>query len=530
MRKRLWLCALVGGLIALFCLAAGAVQYAGLPKKERFIDHIVNADADPMLGTTEIPGDHRVGADFVSHLPLVVIDTGGERIVSFKKYDPQTNAFEVPQGIDPYFPMRVSIYDSPNHRNCLSDPAGLVTTGRIKVRGNSSASPSLPRFQYLLKLDADESVMGIGTDDTWVLSPTIQDKSHLRNYLVYNIAGQLEPFTPDLRYCEVLFKQGGGYDYGGLYLLCESIKVSPERVDIRKDVTGYHVGSGYLLQRDRYSDSKIILDTWGTRMGYNRQKESATFFSLEYPKNGNVTPEVVASVEEEISEIEAILYSGDPAALEQIDQWLDLTSFAEYMVINEFFANYDAGIHSTYLYKAPYGRLTAGPYWDYDGAMDNWEKALLDITAFTFPEYPWYDALTRLNAFEGLVERRYHDLRQTILSDEYLDTFIDDTLSYLGNALAREESAYGDYAYLKTIHPEQATGLTIDRKRGSAAEEAQRIKDVLRLRGAYLDRNLTRLRGHVTFRGRSLSTNTVLAVLLITVFFISTILARRRLE
>lgn len=527
MRRKLWLCALVCGLTTLFCLAAGAVQYAALPKKERRIDHIVNADADPTLGIREIPADHMVGADFVSHLPLVVIDTGGEKIVSFKKYDPETNAFEVPQGIDPYFPMSVSFYDSADHRNCLSEDAGLVTTGRIKVRGNSSATSTLPRFQYLLKLDADLNVMGIGTDDTWVLSPTIQDKSHLRNYLAYNIAGQLEPFTPDLRYCEVLFKQDGGYRYGGLYLLCESIKVSPERVDIRKDVTGYHVGSGYLLQRDRYSDSKIILDTWGTRMGYNRQRENATCFSLEYPKNENATPETVASIEEEVSEIEAILYSGDPAALEQIDQWLNLKSFAEYMVINEFFANYDAGIHSTYLYKAPYGRLTAGPYWDYDGAMDNWDKALLDIPAFNFPVYPWYDALIRLDAFEGLVERRYRDLRQTILSDEYLNTFIDDTLSYLGNALAREESAYGDYTYLNTVHPEQATGLTIDRKRGSTAEEAQRIKDVLHLRGAYMDRNLTKLREYVAFRGRSLSTNTVLAVLLMAVFFISTILARR---
>ena len=108
-----------------------------------------------------------------------------------------------------------------------------------------------------------------------------------------------------------------------------------------------------------------------------------------------------------------------------------------------------------------------------------------------------------------------------------MNTFIDDTLSYLGNALAREESAYGDYTYLNTVHPEQVTGLTIDRKRGSTAEEAQRIKDVLHLRGAYMDRNLTKLREYVAFRGRSLSTNTVLAVLLMAVFFISTILARR---
>lgn len=143
-------------------------------------------------------------------------------------------------------------------------------------------------------------MMGIGTDDTWVLSPTVRDKSRLRNYLAYNIAGQIEPTTPDLRYCEVLFAQDGGYYYGGLYMMCESVKVSPERVNIQKDASGYHVGNGYLILRDRYSDDKIILDTWGTRKGYNthidisKGKTQVTVFSLEYPKNGAATYEVTS--------------------------------------------------------------------------------------------------------------------------------------------------------------------------------------------------------------------------------------------
>ena len=73
------------------------------------------------------------------------------------------------------------------------------------------------------------------------------------------------------------------------------------------------------------------------------------------------------------------------------------------------------------------------------------------------------------------------------------------------------------------------TGLTIDRRRETAAEEARRVKDVLHLRGAYMDRNIAALRDLVTFRGSSLATNTVLACVLIAVFLVSTLLARRRL-
>ena len=140
MRRKLRLCALVWGLTALLCVCLGAVQLASVPRQARYIDHIVNAGADPTLGTTTIPEDRMVGGEFVSHLPLVVIDTGGQEIVSYKQYNPETDAFEVPAGIDPYFSMTLSVYDSADHCNRLSDPAGLVTTGRIKVRGNSSSS------------------------------------------------------------------------------------------------------------------------------------------------------------------------------------------------------------------------------------------------------------------------------------------------------------------------------------------------------------------------------------------------------
>lgn len=538
MKHKLWICALVCVLIALFCAAAGAAQYHALPRTERYIDHIVNADADSTIGVTTIPDDRMVGADFVSHLPLVVIDTGGQEIVNYKRYNAETTAFEVPEGIDPYFSMHISVYDSAGHCNRLSDEPSLSSGGRIKVRGNSSASLTLPKLQYTLKLENEEgeeqplSMMGIGTDDTWVLSPTVRDKSRIRNYIAYNIAGQIEPTTPDLRYCEVLFVRDSEYYYGGLYMMCESVKVSPERVNIQKDASGYHVGNGYLICRDRYSDSEVILDTWGTREGYNTDTEGttnktiSTFFSLEYPKNEAATPEFIASVEKEISQIEMTLYRQSGNSQGEIKKLIDLDSFADYLIINEFFCNYDAGHHSTYMYKSPYGKLTAGPYWDYDGAMDNWNIALLNNDTFTFWEYPWFEKLIQMEDFEKRVEKRYRELRNTILSDEYLADFIDGTVSYLGNALLREDSAYGDYSYITSAAIEEKTGLSVDRRRESAAAEAQRIKDVLHLRGEFMDENITALRDFSATRAVS-STNAVIATLIILAFLVSTILVRR---
>ena len=181
MKRKAWICASVCALIAVFCIAAGAVQYQFKGGSERYIDHIVNADANASLGAVVIPDDRMVDADFVSHLPLVVINTGGTEIKSYKKYNAETDAFEIPEGIDPYYPMEIWVYDSTEHCNRLTDEAGLKSAGRIKVRGNSSASDSLPKFQYTLKLETENGeeqaldMMGMGADDTWILSPTVRD-------------------------------------------------------------------------------------------------------------------------------------------------------------------------------------------------------------------------------------------------------------------------------------------------------------------------------------------------------------------
>ena len=179
------------------------------------------------------------------------------------------------------------------------------------------------------------------------------------------------------------------------------------------------------------------------------------------------------------------------------------------------------------MYKSPYGKLTAGPYWDYDGAMDNWNTALLNSETFTLWGYPWFEKLIRMEDFEERVEKRYRELRNTILSDEYLADFIDGTISYLGNALLREDSAYGDYSYITDVITEEGTGLPVDRRRESAAAEAQRIKDVLLLRGEFMDKNINTLQGFVEYRYNAASANTVLAVFLILAFLVSTVLARR---
>ena len=67
-----------------------------------------------------------------------------------------------------------------------------------------------------------------------------------------------------------------------------------------------------------------------------------------------------------------MLYSQDEALFKTYDRYIDVDSFVDYFLLNEFFGNYDAGNHSTYMYKESGGKLHIGPVWDFDQAMNNY--------------------------------------------------------------------------------------------------------------------------------------------------------------
>lgn len=54
------------------------------------------------------------------------------------------------------------------------------------------------------------------------------------------------------------------------------------------------------------------------------------------------------------------------------------------MIINEFFKNSDAGTHSTYLYKDIRGKITMGPIWDFNNAMNNYVEEIYGYDEFCF--------------------------------------------------------------------------------------------------------------------------------------------------
>ena len=76
---------------------------------------------------------------------------------------------------------------------------------------------------------------------------------------------------------------------------------------------------------------------------------------------------------------------------------------------------------------------------------------------------------------------------------------------------------------------EKATGLEVDRNRGTWEDELQRVKDTIRQHGNFLDHNITDLYYFVE-EEKNNTLNTLLGSYFIIAFFVSLILVQRARE
>ncbi|MDY5653183.1 MAG: CotH kinase family protein, partial [Erysipelotrichaceae bacterium] len=184
-------------------------------KKDRYLQHI-----DAPVKEECLHGEDR----FCTHLPLVVIDTNGVEIPGKAYHDSDgTDSFMLGPNGEDEIAGKVLIYDNDSRNNHLDDEPKVESSMLIHVRGNSSRFFDKPGYSIRLTDEDGKqnnvSVMGMGKHHEWVLHGPYLDKTLIRNYMWYNIAGQIMDYAPEVRFCEV-FVNG---EYRGLYVMCESI-------------------------------------------------------------------------------------------------------------------------------------------------------------------------------------------------------------------------------------------------------------------------------------------------------------------
>lgn len=492
-------------LMLALCLAAsiGYTALHGNLERSSYAEPLPVApiDEDPTAGIND---DFTINSNFSSHLPLVILDMGGKEPPITTKGIQGENRYAEIEGIDPYVWGSFTLIDGNDGENRITDPYVAQSFMRIKRRGNSSMH--YEKAQYSIKLltasgqDNDLDLLGMGAEHDWILNGSSADKSMLRNYLAYYVSSQVLPYTPDSRYCEVIIKTGTSYVYQGVFLLTESIEQGINRVDIQ-EFSATQPFNSFLLRRDRYDETDDrILDI--EVPGGSVENHTSYFYCL-YPGRASITEEQKLYIENQITKIENVLYSDNKDIFQTYPEYIDVDSFVDYFVINEYFGSYDAGQYSTYLYQDIGGKLTIGPVWDFDGAMDNARSEMLETEVTSMQTKPWFERLCKDKTFLEKVEKRYAELRRDLLSDQNIDALMEDIQKYLGGAIDREwmrwDSLYTQRHRFSLHDTVDSDGNLLIRETTRYDQEITRIRAALRNHGDALSARLDVLMKSVEF-------------------------------
>lgn len=470
---------------------------------------------------------------FSSNLPLVVLHCPQE----LPKYKYFEDGFEhVDTSVDPWVIGSMDIIDiqSSDMRSYLSSKPNVSTSIQIKKRGHTSMSFDKAQF-YIKAIDENEEqkpvdIFGMGEESEWVLNGSMADKSMIRNYLPYRIAAQIMEYAPRCKFCEVIYENDGVYTYQGVYLMTESVKVSQNRVKVDESKKK-NVYTSYMVRRDRATHFDTILDTYGVNEGLTEE-----YIGVKYPSINKQTKENLEFITSDFSTIEKVLYSDEPAIFSTYDRYIDVDTFVDYFLINEYFGNYDAGEHSTYMYKNSGDRLKIGPVWDFDQAMNNAAIHEANPLSIAMQDRAFFKQLSSDTVFIDKLKNRYSQLRAAYLNDENIFSIIDETTTYLNEARAREwyrwaadyNDGSGENVGNYYLQDYKKGGIVISRFNDNYNQEIYNIKTYLSIHGGVIQRELSGLKTLCTTTTGYKGQMTLFLIVVMILFLIPSIIINRK--
>ena len=243
------------------------------------------------------------------------------------------------------------IIDDPSGENSLT--AQNVT---VKGRGNSSWS-EFDKKGYQIKFEKKTSVLGMDKAKKWVLIPNASDDSLVRNKIAYSLAQKIGmENTMECKYVD-LWVDG---DYRGNYLISEKVEIGTNRVNLQAD-------DGILFEWDSAfaegEDYWFENSTLGTKFGV---KETVNEDPL-------AVQQTIQKTNDSLTEFANYLFKtpSDQLTVASLSKYIDLESFVQYYLINEYMLSSESITTSWFWYKdGASDVLHLGPVWDFDSCAN----------------------------------------------------------------------------------------------------------------------------------------------------------------
>lgn len=345
--------------------------------------------------------------------------------------------------------------------NLVTDEPEFSGVIGIETRGSSSQF-FYPKKSYSFETrtelgeNLDTVLLGMPSENDWVLYAPYGDKTLMRNVLTYDLGNKTGNYAPRTRFCELLLNN----EYMGVYVLMEKIKRDKNRVAIKKvDDKDDEITGGYILNIDR---PPLQGEGW-------RSSISNVDYNYVYPKADEITPKQKEYIKEYITDFERLMKSSKYSDPEDgFAKYIDIPSFVDYMIMTEVTKNVDGYRLSTYLHKDQKGKLKAGPLWDYNLAYGNadycqgdkfegWAVNFGNVCPEDELRVPfWWEKFKTELVFVEQLKSRWTELRQTVLQTQNILNYIDSTAIILEEAQKRNFTRWpilGIYVWPNPVWP-----------------------------------------------------------------------------
>jgi len=419
------------------------------------------------VGDGELPGPDA----FSSNLPLLLIDTAGVDVDADEAWEEDDTRAWIP------VTARLIEPDAEGTAR-LGGPPSWSGLGGLHVRGSSSTDYDKKSYAFetwdASGDDEDVALLGLPSEEDWVLHGPFSDKTLMRNHLMYTWSRSIGRYAARTAFVEVVLDDGGDgisleEDYRGVYVLMEKIKRGSDRVAITRldpeDSTEPGITGGYLLKKDWVD--------WERPETFVETSTYEDVILLVDPGPDEITEVQREWLTDHLNAFEEALAGPDFANPSSgYAQYLDVDSFIDHHLLVELGRNVDGYVLSTFLHKDRGRPLHMGPIWDYNGALGNadyFEAWLTDGWHFDNPEFPadnptaylWYERLFEDPAFRERYASRWQELRSGPLATSELMAEVERTAALLQQGAAQRNferwPVLGEYVWPNAEGAEERT-------------------------------------------------------------------------
>ena len=349
----------------------------------------------------ESKGDEQNEGNFyqATNIPLIVVNTEGT--IDFRKKTEQTQC-------------TITIINN--------GKISTKQTGKIRIRGNSSKD--LEKHAFQINLDKKEKILDMPAKaKKWVLLANHMDKSLIRNLVAFKISSLLgQKYSPACKSIDLIVDG----DFEGNYIICDKIEKGKGRVELDSMDETYNeypnITGGYLMEIDGFADQEP----------YHFTSKKGVKVTIKYP---DTTNQQNSYLKNWFDSIEENIYNN-----QNVDN-VDLETFSQFFILNEFCADIDSVWSSYYITKQRNDdKMHFGPAWDFDLSLDNdnrlyptnsKEKWIFNfgLSSGTFRQF--ISKLVSCPKSLNYVQQKWLDVTTNSFTKENVFNFIEEQIKYI---------------------------------------------------------------------------------------------------